>query len=211
MLMWTKTKWQWVISQTFSPLLFLDQGPARRTYLLHLPFCEFDQQQWLCQAGLISEADPRSPRLEQSRCPGPRHSHSPDYLTPKSFKCRPDFERHCSSRKDAGVCLDWHSLGVSNVPLSARGGGEPLHQPRCHLEAAAAGKGTFMVPNGSANVEKQRPSYFLLSHASHLGCDRGCGLGPKGVRLAFQGAGWQLEELLLQQWCTAAAAAGSVW
>lgn len=47
----------------------------------------------------------------------------------------------------------------------------------------------LMVPNGSANVEKQRPSYFLLSHASHLRCDRGCGLGPKGVCLAFQGAG----------------------
>lgn len=68
-------------------------------------------------------------------------------------------------------------------------GGEPLHQPRCHLEAAAAGKGTFMVPNGCANVEKQRPSYSLLSHASHLRCDRGSRLGPKGVCLAFQGAG----------------------
>lgn len=152
---------------------------------------------------------PMEPQARATSVARPQCSHSPDHPTPKSFKCQPDFERHCSSRRDAGVCLSWHSLGDSNVPLSARGGGEPLHQPRCHLEAAAAGKGTFMVPNGSANVEKQCPSYFLLSHASHLRCDRGCGLGPKGVCLAFQGAGWQLAELLLQQRCTAAGA--SIW
>lgn len=155
---------------------------------------------------------PTEPQARAKSVPKPRRSHSPDHCTPKSFKCRPDFERHCGSRRDAAVCLSWHSLGGSDVPLSARGGGEPLHQPRCQLEAAAAGKGTFMVPNGSANVEKQRPSYFLLSHASHLGCDRGCGLGPKGVCLAFQGAGWQLAELLLRQRCSvAAAAAASLW
>lgn len=65
----------------------------------------------------------------------------------------------------------------------------PLHHPRCHLKAAAAGIGTFMVPNGSVNVEKQRPSPSLVSHASHLRCDRGYRLGPKGVRSAFQGGG----------------------
>lgn len=43
-----------------------------------------------------------------------------------------------------------------------------------------------MVPNGSANVEKQCPSYFLLSHASYLRCDRGSGLGPKGIRWHFK-------------------------
>ena len=167
-------------------------------------FLWVDLQQWLCQAGLISDADPQSPWLEQSGClsHGVPTVHHP---TPKSFKYQPDFERHCSSRRDAGVWLSWHSFRDSNVPLSAGGREEPLHQTRCHLEDAAASKGAFMVPNGSANVEKQRPSYFLLSHASHLRCHRGCGLGPKGLSLAFQVGGWQLAELLVQQRCIAAA------
>lgn len=159
---------------------------------------------------------PTAPSARAKSVPKPQFSHSPchpspDSQRPKSFKCQPDFERHCSSEgKQAFAGWSWHSLGETNVPLSSRGGGVPLHHPRCHLEAAPAGMGTFMVPNGSVNVEKRRPSSSLLPHASHLRCDRGYRLGPKGVRSVFQSGGWQLAALLLQHRCTATAGA-SIW
>lgn len=72
---------------------------------------------------------PKEPQARAKLVLKTRRSHSPDHPTPKSFKCLPDFERHCSSRGDAGVCLSWRSLGDSNVPLPARGGGNRCISP----------------------------------------------------------------------------------
>lgn len=208
--MWKKSKCQLVISLSFSPLLLLDQGTAKEDLFATPHFLWIDLQQWLCQAGLISEADPQSPRLEQSRWTS--HGVPTVPTSPLPNPLNVSLTLRDTSAQEGMQVFAWADIlsGIAMSHFQQRVGGELLHQPRCHLEAAAAGKGTFMVPNGSANVEKQHPSYSLLSHASHLRCDRGSGLGLKGVRLAFQGAGWQLAELLLQQRCTAAAEA-SIW
>lgn len=93
-----------------------------------------------------------------------------DSQRPKSFKRRVDFERHCSSGKEVGICWRLHSLGKSNVPLSIMGEEAPSYHSRHHLEVVAAGMGTFVVPDGFVKAEKCPPSYFLLRYTS---CDRG--------------------------------------
>ncbi len=64
----------------------------------------------------------------------------------------------------------------------------PSHHFGHHLENVAAGMRAFMVPNGFVNAEKWPPSYFLLSHASHLEGDGSKGLDPKGLHSTKQGA-----------------------
>lgn len=85
------------------------------------------------KASLIWEADPFCPRLDQT--PGWSHSSltAPamppfDSRRPKSFKCRADFERRYSSRKEAGTCWELTFSGGKQRP-TFRKGGDNLYIP----------------------------------------------------------------------------------
>ena len=87
------------------------------------------------KAGLIWEADPFCPGLDQTQGWSQGSPTVPamppfDSRRPKSFKCRADFERHYSSGKEAGTCWELRFSGEKQCPTFREregGGGVYLH------------------------------------------------------------------------------------